>query len=174
MIHSAILTMLLSIASASPTYFLAQNISIGGKKVDTFTFISDDTLAVGDRDGRVTIFEFNGSQFIQTIQLNHQSSSFDLVGSDEEPKQIVCLQSPDALFRYEHTEDVFQYKDQLITSGITISNSSSTLMSSDGDYYFVADKTNGVHAFRFNGSTFTHFQTLAAADSPWVVALNPN
>ena len=175
MIHSTVLVMfLLGMASASPSYFLVQNISIGAR-IDTFTFISDDTLAIGDQNGKVFFFEFNGSQFTQAIQHYRQSNSLFVVGSDEEPKRVVCIQSPDRPFSYEHNEGVFQYKDQLITSGITIGNPFSAFMSSGGDYYFVIDNSNGVHAFRFDGSTFTHFQTFTtAADSPWAMALNEN
>ena len=62
-INSIVVAMLLlSIASAFPNYILAQNISIGDR-VDALTFISDDTLVTGRSDGKVKIFEFNGSQF---------------------------------------------------------------------------------------------------------------
>ena len=45
-------------------------------------------------------------------------------------------------------------------------------MTPDGDYFFITDVTNGVHAFRFDGSTYSHFQTVAAADSPRRFAIN--
>ena len=129
---------------------------------------------MGDQNGNVFFFEFNGSQFTQAIQHYRQSNSLFVVGSDEEPKRVVCIQSPDRPFSYEHNEGVFQYRGQLITSGMITGVPYSAFMSSGGDYYFIVDSPNGVHAFRFNGSIFTHFQTIAAADSPWVVALNPN
>ena len=47
-------------------------------------------------------------------------------------------------------------------------------MTPDGDYYFVVDHFLGVQALRYNGSDFTYFQTVAAADFPWVFAVNDN
>ena len=45
-------------------------------------------------------------------------------------------------------------------------------ISSDGDYYFIVDSDEGCRPF--NRSTFLHFQTIAAADSPREFIFNEN
>lgn len=47
-------------------------------------------------------------------------------------------------------------------------------MTSDGDYFFIADNSNGVHALRYNGTDFVYFQTVANVDFPRVLAVNEN
>ena len=103
-IHSAIVALLLlSLASASPNYILAQNLSIG-TRVRSMTFLSDSTLVTGEQSGEVTFFEFDGSQFNEAAKFNQLSFSYALSGSEEDPRQIVCSDYPPDFFRYEHSE----------------------------------------------------------------------
>ena len=87
---------------ASPGYSLSQNLSIGSRVFDS-TFLSGDTLVTAEQDGEITFFEFNGSQFNQVAAFANQALAFYVVGSDEEPRQVVSGDfSPKNYYRYEH------------------------------------------------------------------------